>query len=169
MESAEFEAEIMAHRVDIHALCVEARRVEGEGGDVWELGATIPSGWLSAMAQGLDYVMDRWRYEDPDKFADGQVSDETALEDVELFEQMTALASALRDVEPGGIYVVGSHESEALLKAAAGALEIKEYEVLRLSEYVEPAIVRFLAIEQRDAVGSFADVLWDLPEIVPGA
>lgn len=149
----------MARRVDIQALRAEARRLEGEGQNVWELGVRIPSGWLSALAQGLDYVMDGWQEGNTDKFVD---SEDAAFDGAELFERMQLLASAIRDVEPGGVYVVSGRDREALFRAAAGALAIKEFELQRLSEYVDPLVLRFVAIEQRDAIARFFDVLWDL-------
>lgn len=159
VQSAEFEAEVMARRVDIHALRAEAQRLEGEGQDVWELGVTIPSGWLSALAEGLDCVMGGWQKGNADKFAD---SEDAAFDCAKLFERMRSLASAIRDVEPGGVYVVSARDREALFRGAAGALAIKEFELQRLSEYVDPRVLRFVAIEQRDAIARFFGVLWDL-------
>ncbi len=133
----------------------------GEGEGAWELGVTIPSGWLPALAHGLDYVMKRWREKDVDERVDEPVAEETELEDAELFERMQALATEIRDVDPADAYVVSARDREALFKGVAGALSIQEFELQRLSEYVDPPILRFVVIEQRDAIGRFFEALWD--------
>lgn len=161
-QSAEFEAAIMARRVDIQALRAEARRLESEGEDVWELGITIPAGWLPALAQGLDHVMHKWENEEADECANGLVSEEASSEDAELLERMRSLASAIRDVEPGNAYIVSACDREALWKGIAGALFIQEIEVQMMSKYVDPPVLRFVAIEQRDALARLFSDLCDL-------
>lgn len=42
---------------------------------------------------------------------------------------MQLLASAIRDVEPGEVYVVSGRDREALFREAAGALAIKEFKL----------------------------------------
>ena len=158
VDSAEFEAAIMARRVDIQALCAEARRLASEGKDVWESGITILAGWLPALAQGLDFVMD-----DADgEHADSVPSGEALLEDAELLERMQSIATAIRDVEPGNAYVVNVRDGETLWRGTAGALFLQEIEVRRMSEYVDPSVLRFVAIEQRDALSRFHEDLGDL-------
>lgn len=103
--------------------------------------------------------MGGWQKRNADKFAD---SEDVEFDSAKLFERMQSLASAIRDVEPGGVYVVSARDREALFRAAAGALAIKEFELQRLSEYVDPLVLRFVAIEQRDAIARVFDVLWDL-------
>jgi hypothetical protein len=60
----------------------------------------------------------------------------------------------------GGVVV--ARDREALFRAAAAALALKEFELQGLSEYVDPLVLRFVAIEQRDAIARFFGVLWDL-------
>lgn len=162
--SAEFEAAIMARRVDILALRAEARRLVGEGEDVWKSGITIPAGWLPAMAEGLDRVIYNCEQDAAEGHPGRPVSEEDRLEEAELVEQMEALASAIRDVEPGSDYVVSAPEGEALFKATAGALSIQEYQLncMPSFEYVDPPILRFIAFEQADALARFFSDLWDM-------
>jgi hypothetical protein len=168
VQSTEFEAAIMARRVDIQALRAEARRVASEGQDVWKLGITIPAGWLPALARGLDHVVHRWQDKEAEERADGSASEEAGFDGTELFERMTLLASAIRDVEAGSAYVVCASDREALFRGTAGALLIQEIEVQRLSEYVDPPVLRFVAIEQRDALARFLDDLWGLSDQAEG-
>lgn len=74
VQSAEFEAEIAAHRVDIQALRVEARRLESRGGDVSEPGVTIPAGWLPTVAEALGDAIDCYEQDDAGERAADQPS-----------------------------------------------------------------------------------------------
>lgn len=108
LQSAEFEAAIMARRVDIQALCAEARRLEesdAEDDSEPDIGITVPSGWLAALAQGLAFVMGDWESGGAEERAAGRVEDIDA-EELEVLQRMRSLASAIRDVEPGNAYTV---------------------------------------------------------------
>ncbi|HEY5194545.1 MAG TPA: hypothetical protein VIJ39_11830 [Solirubrobacteraceae bacterium] len=160
-QSAEFEAAIMARRIDIHAFCAEARRLEeSRGGDGSELGVgiTIPWGWLPSLAEGLDSVIRKWERED----ADERPADDTDFDAGELLERMRSLASAIREVEPSNAYTVGLCDYDALFRGIVGALHIQEFELRCLPEDVDPPALRFVAIEQRDALCQFYSILFDL-------
>jgi hypothetical protein len=152
--SAEFEAAIMARRVDIQALCAEARRLENEGEDVWDLGIIIPAGWLPALVEGVEDVIYHWVSKEADESV-GEASSEDSeeLERIsEKLERMLSLASEIREVESGCAYTVSAYYGEALFRGIAGALFIQEHELRKMPKYVDPPILRFVATEQGEAL-----------------
>ncbi|HXQ00025.1 MAG TPA: hypothetical protein VN845_08165 [Solirubrobacteraceae bacterium] len=163
-QSAELEAAIMARRVEIHALRAEARRVEesqAEGNSGLVTGITVPSGWLAALVHGLAFLIRKWELEEAEERAAGNTS-ATDPDDAELSERMRSLASTIREVEPGNAYTVSPCDYEALFKGIVAALHIQEFELQSMSKYVNPSVLRFVAIEQRDALARFYSVLDDL-------
>ncbi len=165
LQSAEFEAAVMERRVEIQALCAEARRLESalEDGSELQAGITVPAGWLAALAQGLAFLVRKWEREETDDRTAADASD-TDFNAAELLERMRALASAIRGVEPDTAYTVNPSDCEALLRGIASALHIQEGELQMMSEHVDPPVLRFVAIEQLNALWRFYGVLDDLLE-----
>ncbi len=137
---------------------------ESKGGDGSELGVgiTVPSGWLPALTEGLAFLIRKWeREEGADERAAG-VAGDTGLEVGELLERMRSLASAMRKAELSNAYTVGPCDYEALFRGIVGALHIQEFELQCLPQQVDPLALRFVAIEQREALWQFYTALFDL-------
>jgi hypothetical protein len=156
--NAEFEAAIVARRIDIQALCAEARRLESQSGNTSELFVTIPAGWLPALAEGLDLVIYNCEQDKIDERTSGQTDGDCSV-DPEHLERMRSLLSAIRDVEPGSAYTVSTGDREALWNGMGCACFLQESQLRAMHEDTDPLILRFVATEQLEALVSFTSAL----------
>lgn len=75
---------------------------------------------------------------------------------------MRSLERAIREVEPGSAYPVNACHYEALWSGVAVALFFQEQELLKISERTDPPVLRFVAVEEIEALWEFAIALEEL-------